>query len=58
MPHSGLDRAADLAVQNQYPNPRTLERGAIRELLEDAFTGKRPRSGRPTTKDTKNTKKT
>ncbi len=57
MPPAGLDRAADLAVQNQYPNPRPLERDAIRELLGDAFTGKRPRSGRPTTKDTKTTKK-
>jgi maleylacetate reductase len=37
-----LDRAADLAVQNQYPNPRPLERGAIRELLQHAFEGMRP----------------
>ncbi len=37
-----LDRAADLAVQNQYPNPRPLERGAIRELLQCAFDGTRP----------------
>jgi len=42
MPADGLDRAADLAVQNQYPNPRPLERGAIRALLQDAFDGKRP----------------
>ncbi len=42
MPADGLDRAADLAVQNQYPNPRALERGAIRALLQDAFDGKRP----------------
>jgi maleylacetate reductase len=42
MPHSGLDHAADLAVQNQYPNPRPLERTAIRALLQDAFEGKRP----------------
>ncbi len=37
-----LDRAADLAVQNQYPNPRPLERSAIRELLQRAFDGTRP----------------
>jgi maleylacetate reductase len=37
-----LDRAADLAVQNQYPNPRPLERAAIRELLQAAFDGTRP----------------
>jgi maleylacetate reductase len=42
MPASGLDRAADLAVQNQYPNPRPLERAAIRELLQRAFDGTRP----------------
>jgi maleylacetate reductase len=29
-------------MQNQYPNPRPLERGAIRQLLQDAFEGKRP----------------
>jgi maleylacetate reductase len=41
-----LDRAADLAAQNPYPNPRTIERGAIRALLDDAFHGRRPsRSG-------------
>jgi alcohol dehydrogenase class IV len=42
MPADGLDRAADLAVQNQYPNPRPLDRNAIRQLLEDAYHGKRP----------------
>jgi len=38
----GLDRAADLAVQTPYPNPRPLERAAIRELLQRAFEGVRP----------------
>jgi alcohol dehydrogenase class IV len=42
MPAGDLDRAADLAVQNQYPNPRPLERAAIRELLQHAFDGTRP----------------
>jgi maleylacetate reductase len=37
-----LDRACDIAMQNQYPNPRPLEKGAIRQLLQDAFEGKRP----------------
>ena len=37
-----LDRAADLAVQNQYPNPRPLERSLIRALLQRAFDGVRP----------------
>jgi len=42
MPADGLDKAADLAVQNQYPNPRPLERAAIRELLQRAYDGTRP----------------
>lgn len=42
MPADGLERAAELAVQNQYPNPRPLERGAIRALLQRAFDGTRP----------------
>jgi alcohol dehydrogenase class IV len=42
MPADGLDRAADLATQNQYPNPRPIERGPIRELLEHAYQGRRP----------------
>ncbi len=42
MPAGGLDRAADLAVQNQYPNPRPLERGAIRQLLDNAWHGAKP----------------
>ena len=42
MPAGDLDRAADLAVQNQYPNPRPLERAAIRELLQRAYEGARP----------------
>jgi alcohol dehydrogenase class IV len=42
MPADGLDRAADLAVTNPYWNPRPLERGAIRELLQAAWEGRRP----------------
>ena len=42
MPADGLDHAADLAVQNPYPNPRPLERAAIRELLQRAYDGARP----------------
>jgi maleylacetate reductase len=37
-----LDRACDIAMQNQYPNPRPLERTAIRDLLQRAFEGARP----------------
>jgi maleylacetate reductase len=42
MPEDGLDRAATLATQNQYPNPRPIEYGPIRELLDNAYWGKRP----------------
>jgi len=42
MPAEGLDRATELAVQNQYPNPRPLERVAIRALLQRAYDGTRP----------------
>jgi maleylacetate reductase len=42
MPADGLDRAADLAVTNQYPNPRPLERTALRALLQRAFDGAAP----------------
>jgi maleylacetate reductase len=43
MKESDLDKACDLALSNQYPNPRPLERGALRQLLQDAFEGVRPR---------------
>jgi maleylacetate reductase len=42
MPESGLDKAADIAVANPYPNPRPLVREAIRKLLDDAYHGRRP----------------
>jgi alcohol dehydrogenase class IV len=42
MPADGLDRAAELATQNQYPNPRPIEYAPIRKLLDDAFHGRRP----------------
>ncbi|QHE85827.1 maleylacetate reductase [Hydrogenophaga sp. BPS33] len=37
-----LDKACEIAMGNQYPNPRPLERSAIRSLLQDAFEGIRP----------------
>ena len=42
MKEADLDKACDIAMQNQYPNPRPLERVAIRQLLQDAFDGARP----------------
>jgi maleylacetate reductase len=38
-----LDKACEIAMSNRYPNPRPLERAAIRQLLQDAFEGIRPR---------------
>ena len=37
-----LDRAADLAIENPYYNPRPVTREGIRALLQDAFEGRRP----------------
>jgi alcohol dehydrogenase class IV len=42
MPEEGIDRAADLAVQNPYWNPRPVERGAIRALIAAAWAGDVP----------------
>lgn len=42
MPADGLDRAADLAVTTPYPNPRPLERDALRALLQRAWEGAPP----------------
>ncbi|MDP3605054.1 MAG: maleylacetate reductase [Polaromonas sp.] len=42
MQQADLDRVCDIAMQNQYPNPRPLERDAIRQLLQQAFDGERP----------------
>ncbi len=43
MKEADLDKAADIAMQNQYANPRPLEHAAIRQLFQDAFEGVRPR---------------
>ena len=43
MQEQDLDKAAEIAAANPYPNPRPIERGAIRELLENAFHGRRPK---------------
>jgi len=42
MKEKDLDRAADLAVENPYYNPRAITRQGIRALLEDAFRGRPP----------------
>jgi len=42
MPAEGLDRAADLAAKTPYPNPRPLDRAALRALLQRAYDGAAP----------------
>jgi maleylacetate reductase len=43
MPEAGIDRAADLAVQNPYWNPRPIERTAVRALIAAAWAGDTPK---------------
>ncbi|MEO8551347.1 MAG: maleylacetate reductase, partial [Kofleriaceae bacterium] len=42
MPASGIERAADLAMQSPYWNPRPLDRDAIRDLIARAHAGEEP----------------
>jgi alcohol dehydrogenase class IV len=42
MPADGLDRAAQLATENPYWNPRPIEKAGLRALLQAAYEGKRP----------------
>ena len=44
MPEAGIDRAADLAVQNPYWNPRPIERAAVRALIAAAWAGDTPKA--------------
>lgn len=37
-----IERAVDLAMASPYPNPRPLERDALRNLIVDAWAGVRP----------------
>ena len=41
---SDLDKAADIATQNPYDNPRPFGRQDIRALLQEAWSGARPTS--------------
>jgi alcohol dehydrogenase class IV len=42
MAEEALDRAADLAVENAYANPRPIERSEIRAMLARAWSGHPP----------------
>jgi maleylacetate reductase len=44
MQEADLDRAADIATQNPYYNPRPITREGIRALLDDAYHGRRPQA--------------
>lgn len=44
-----MDRVVDAALAAPYPNPRPLEREAIRALLENAYCGHRPDDATPVT---------
>jgi maleylacetate reductase len=43
LPEDALDRAADIAMEQPYWNPRPFSREAIRAILDDAWHGRRPR---------------
>jgi maleylacetate reductase len=42
MPADGLDRAARLATEHPYDNPRPIEYAGVRQLIEHAYHGTRP----------------
>jgi len=42
MPADGLERAAELAAQSPYPNPRPVEYAGVLHLLRQAYAGLRP----------------
>jgi alcohol dehydrogenase class IV len=42
MPEAGIARAAEIAVQNPYPNPRAVTQEGVAELLQRAWSGSPP----------------
>lgn len=42
MPEDGIDRAAKLATENPYYNPRPVEYAGVKQLIENAWHGRRP----------------
>jgi maleylacetate reductase len=42
LPHEALGRAADVAMEQPYWNPRPVTRDGLRTLLEEAWSGERP----------------
>lgn len=47
MRETDLERAAEMACQNPYHNPRPVTVEGVRALLEDAFRGRRPVGAHP-----------
>jgi len=43
MREEDLERAAEMALRNPYPNPAPLEKERLLGLLKDAWAGRRPR---------------
>lgn len=43
MPENGVDLATDLAMQNQYWNPRSIDKESIHHLIASAWAGDSPR---------------
>jgi alcohol dehydrogenase class IV len=42
MPRDGLERAARIATESPYPNPRKVDYSGVLSLLEEACAGRRP----------------
>lgn len=42
MQEKDLDYACELALQKEYPNPRKIEKGPLRKLLQNAYEGLAP----------------
>jgi len=45
MPEAGIDQAVEMVLQDQYANPRPLERNALRAMLARAWAGEPPKPG-------------
>jgi homogentisate 1,2-dioxygenase len=41
LPHAALERVVELVIQSPYANPRAVSPALLRELLEDAYHGRR-----------------
>jgi maleylacetate reductase len=42
MPEDGIERAAKLATENPYYNPRPVEYAGVKQLIDNAWHGRRP----------------